>query len=683
MPNHLIQETSPYLLQHANNPVDWFPWGDEALQKARSENKPVFLSIGYAACHWCHVMEHESFENPATAEILNRYFISIKVDREERPDLDMLYMLAVQNMTGQGGWPLNVFLTPEGQPFYGGTYFPPVQRYGMPAFPDILNSLVKMWREDHSKILDAAAQLIVQVANEAYWVGKSKSASIEADRMQTAANKLVADYDWTNGGWGQAPKFPAPMAIEFLLTQTARDQPDALKTADHALETMQRGGLYDVVGGGFHRYSTDENWLVPHFEKMLYDNAQLALAYLHTFQITRKASFRQTAEETLDFILRELTDPRGGFYSSLDADSEGEEGKFYLWTIDELRQSLASGPDFEFLNSIYDMDSKGNFEGKIILQRKTDKESLSLKLGMSNSQFDLKLKTVHDKLLKYREIRVRPATDSKVLVSWNALAMQSFIGGGNLLHRPDFLTAAQRNADFLLNNLFDGSNLFRSWRNGTVKHKATLEDYASLITALLVLYQSDFNVRWYSAAQELTSKMIELFRDSAGGFYLTRHDQTNLVIRPKDLQDNATPCGNSLAAYALLLISSLSGNGGWYSLAEESLIQVQDTLARYPHSFCYWLQALDFAIGPISQVAVIYPEQATLDNELISQFQQQFHPHTILAASFYPPVKGAPEILKDRPLLANLMTVYICHRFVCKQPLNDSNPIKAALNSLS
>ena len=683
MPNHLIQEISPYLLQHANNPVDWFPWGYEALQKARSENKPVFLSIGYAACHWCHVMEHESFENTATAEILNRFFVSIKVDREERPDLDMLYMLAVQNMTGQGGWPLNIFLTPEGQPFYGGTYFPPVQRYGMPAFPDILNTLAKMWREENKKILDTAAQRIDQVANEAYWVGKSKSASLEPDRLQTAADKLVADYDWTNGGWGQAPKFPAPMAIEFLLTQAARGQPDALKTVDHALETMQRGGLYDVVGGGFHRYSTDGDWLVPHFEKMLSDNAQLALVYLHAFQITGKTCYRQTAEETLDFILRELMDPNGGFYSSLDADSEGEEGKFYLWTIDELRQALESEPGFEFLNSIYDINSKGNFEGKIILQRNIGKESLSLKLGMSNSQFDLKLKTVHHKLLQYREARVRPPTDSKVLVFWNALAMQSFIEGGRLLDRPDFLAVAQRNADFLLTNLFEGGNLFRSWRNGTAKHNATLEDYASLITALLVLYQSDFNVRWYSAAQKLTSKIIDLFRDPAGGFYLTRHDQTDLAIRPKDLQDNATPCGNSLAVYALLLISSLSGNGSWYSLAEESLIQVQDTLARYPYSFSYWLKALDFAIRPISQVAVIYPQQSTLNNELIIQFQQRFHPHTILAASFYPPVEEGPEILKDRPLLANLMTVYICHRFVCKQPLNDFDQIKAALNNLS
>ncbi len=402
MPNHLINETSPYLLQHANNPVDWYPWGGEALQKARDENKPIFLSIGYAACHWCHVMEHESFENTTTADILNRFFISIKVDREERPDIDMIYMMAVQNLTGQGGWPLNVFLTPDCRPFYGGTYFPPVPRYGMAAFSDILTSLAKMWREDHVKIIESADQLSGQVASEAYWARKPQSAPLVIENLHTATSKLVDGYDWEHGGWGGAPKFPAPMTIDFLLTQAVRGSPEALKTVVHALRTMNRGGMYDLVGGGFHRYSTDENWLVPHFEKMLYDNAQLAQVYLHAYQMTGDVNLKRTAEETLDFILRELTGPEGGFFSSLDADSEGEEGKFYVWTVDELKLALSDPQDYEFLASIYNIPAAGNFEGKIILQQKMNQDERSSAPELSSPELNLHLRNIGQKLLMVR-----------------------------------------------------------------------------------------------------------------------------------------------------------------------------------------------------------------------------------------------------------------------------------------
>jgi uncharacterized protein YyaL (SSP411 family) len=681
MPNHLIHETSPYLLQHAHNPVDWYPWGEEAFEKARNQNKPLFVSIGYAACHWCHVMAHESFENPATAEVLNRFFVSIKVDREERPDIDMIYMQAVINMTGQGGWPLSVFMTPEGKPFYGGTYYPPARRYGMPAFQDVLNSLAQMWHEEPAKLLEASEQLFGQVKEEVYWSSQNKEAGLRSNVLQSAVEDLLKNYDWDNGGWGKAPKFPAPMVIEFLLTQARRGSQDSLKTACHALSAMQQGGMYDLIGGGFHRYSTDESWLVPHFEKMLYDNAQLALAYLHAYQITGDPGFRQTVEETLDFILNELTDKDGGFYSSLDADSENEEGKYYIWTLNEILQAVDQPEDRSLFEKVFQLPPDGNFDGKIIL-RLNDLNTISHQIGISIEALRLRVNSWRKKLSEMRSKRTRPATDNKVLVAWNALALQAFAEAGRVLGRIEYLAAAQRNAHFLLSNMLKDGDLFRSWREGKASHNGTLEDYSGLIIGLLDLYQSDFDPTWYRSGRNLAEEMIRSFKDPAGGFYLVRQNQSDLAIRPKDLQDNATPSGNALAVFALLLLAAFTGNGAWFSISEEALIQVQDILARYPSSFPAWLRAFDFAVGPVHQIAWIWPGGKETEKRLESDFQKLYQPRIVTAAAQYPVPDDSPEILLDRPPVNGNLTVYICHGFVCDQPLIDSEQIKTHLVEL-
>jgi uncharacterized protein YyaL (SSP411 family) len=464
MPNKLINENSPYLLQHANNPVDWYPWGEEALNKARTENKPIFLSIGYAACHWCHVMEHESFEDPETAAIMNEHFVNIKVDREERPDLDSIYMQATTAMTGSGGWPMSVFLTPDLRPFFAGTYFPPVRRYNMPAFKDVLLSMAKVWQEQRAEVDRVGNQVLQHI--QPPLLGKT-DVTVSVETLEAAARSLLESYDWGYGGWGSAPKFPQPMAIEFLLRRALTDSPQReqmLKAAVHALNAMSRGGLYDVVGGGFARYSVDNFWRTPHFEKMLYDNAQLALAYLHGFLVTGDVRFRQVCEETLDFILREMTNAEGGFYSSLDADSEGEEGKFYVWTHDEIAAVL--GADFEFFKAAYGITPQGNWEGKTILQRALDDASLAALFKVDREMLHTMLARAHARLLEARNTRVRPGTDDKVLVMWNSLALTAFAEAGRYLGRHDYVEAAIRNARFLMDNLHGADRLLRSWRAG-------------------------------------------------------------------------------------------------------------------------------------------------------------------------------------------------------------------------
>ena len=465
MPNHLADQTSPYLLQHAHNPVDWYPWGPEALQLSLEGDKPIFFSIGYAACHWCHVMEKESFEDPKIAGLLNENFICIKVDREERPDLDHIYMTAVQLLTGSGGWPMSVFLTPELKPFYGGTYFPPRKSHGLPAFGEILRTINHLWRNERENLLRVSEKLHERLEDEDSWRPDANNV-FNISNLTQAVSTLEIQYDWELGGWGPAPKFPQPMALEFLLLQAERGDQSALKMAVHALEAMQVGGMYDVVGGGFHRYSTDANWLIPHFEKMLYDNALLARVYLHAYLITKDVTFRRTAEQTLDFVLREMTHPHGGFFSSLDADSENQEGKFYLWNLEELQAIFKDPKTWEFLTEVYSISTQGNFEGRIVLQRKAALPKLIEKLDLSESQFFSVLDEIHRTLLQVRSLRIRPQTDDKILTSWNAMMLQTFAEASRYLGRADYLTAAQKNADFLLTQLHQNGRLLRSWRAG-------------------------------------------------------------------------------------------------------------------------------------------------------------------------------------------------------------------------
>ena len=452
MPNQLASSNSPYLLQHKNNPVDWHPWGPAALEKARKEDKPIFLSIGYAACHWCHVMEHESFEDEETAAIMNELFINIKVDREERPDIDGIYMKAVVAMTGQGGWPMSVFLTPNGEPFYGGTYFPPTARYNMPGFKDLLAAIANLWANEREKALANGQKLVAHIQSE--MSGLTVSQKLDPAVLDKAAMNLAQNYDWTHGGWGRAPKFPQPMTIEFLLRRATRGDKMALDMATHALDAMAKGGMYDVVGGGFARYSVDDQWLVPHFEKMLYDNAQLVPVYLHAWMITKKPRYREIIEETLDFIARELTHPQGGFYSSLDADSEGVEGKFYVWTTADLAAAISTPEDLTFITQAYGITESGNFEGHTVLQRALDDAALAKATGTPVDEIPARLQAIHAVLLTYRATRIRPGTDDKVITMWNALMAQAFSVAAKFLNRPDYQAIATRNLAFLTDSLY-------------------------------------------------------------------------------------------------------------------------------------------------------------------------------------------------------------------------------------
>lgn len=681
MPNKLIHETSPYLLQHANNPVDWYPWGDEALDKARNEHKPIFLSIGYAACHWCHVMEHESFEDPETAALLNKHFVSIKVDREERPDLDSIYMSAVVTMTGQGGWPMSVFLTPQGEPFFGGTYFPSTRRYNMPSFREVLQAIAQSWQNEAGEI-HRVSQEVTEHLREQNTAAAPSTEPLDPAVLDNAAGRLTQTYDWQMGGWGRAPRFPQPMTIEFLLMQAARGKEQCLETAVHILHVMSRGGLYDVVGGGFHRYSTDDAWLVPHFEKMLYDNAQLALAYLHGYAVTGSAVFRQVCTETLDFIAREMRHPEGGFFSSLDADSEGEEGKYYLWSKNELETAITGPAERDLLSMTYPISARGNFEGRIVLQRKFDWATLASLSGLSEDQLIHQLGAIHQKLASKREQRIRPLTDDKVLTSWNALALRTFAQAARCLQRDDYLAVAQQNADFLLRELYKHGKLLRAWRDGQARQIGFLEDYAGLILGLLDLYQSDFDPRWYAAAKTLSDAMTESFSDPSGGFFDTPAGQEGLILRPKELQDNATPSGNALAALALLTLAAFDQHGSQHENAVRSIGLVQKYLVQHPTAFGLWLQAADLALGPVRQVAVIPGnEDQAATKQMLQEIWNKYRPHTVTAVAA---ASGAPQpgLLNDRVALQGKTTIYVCQDFACQLPVHSIEGLREQLRRL-
>jgi uncharacterized protein YyaL (SSP411 family) len=682
MPNHLTNETSPYLLQHAGNPVDWYPWSEEALAKARAENKPIFLSIGYAACHWCHVMAHESFENPETAAIMNEHFVCIKVDREERPDLDSIYMQATTALTGSGGWPMSVFLTPDLHPFYAGTYFPPVRRYNMPSFQEVLLSIAKVWNEERSEAERVGNQVVQHIQIPLAPVQNKNAFTQPA--LNAIAKSLLDAYDWGYGGWGDAPKFPQPMTIEFLLRRAAVDSPqreELLKAAAHALKAMARGGMYDVIGGGFARYSTDNLWRVPHFEKMLYDNAQLARVYLHAWQITREPFYKRIVIETLDFVRREMTHPGGGFYSSLDADSEGEEGKFYVWTKDEIREQLSE--DSEFFEAAYGITELGNWEGKTVLQRALDDATLAARFHLDLQQVGDKLADCHSRLLAARAARTRPATDDKILTAWNGLMLAAFAESARALDGRtkalQYLEAAAHNANFILNNMRPAGQLRRAWRNGNTSNEVFLEDYASLIIGLLELYQTDFENRWFITACELADEMLARFSDPNGGFFDTPSDGKPLLIRPKDVQDNATPSGNSLACEALLKLAAFTGKGEYRDRAEKSLSLIVDPAMRYPTAFARWLSAADYALDNGRQVAVLYDAKEDTAGDLVNVIRAEYRPGIVVAASAYPPPKDAPALLANRPLKNGKATVYVCENFVCKQPVNSAEELKKQL----
>jgi len=675
--NRLSQSTSPYLLQHAHNPVDWYPWGQEALARAKSEDKPIFLSIGYAACHWCHVMAHESFEDPQTAAFMNEHFINIKVDREERPDIDSIYMQAVVAMTGSGGWPMSVFMSPDLKPFYAGTYFPPTRRYNKPAFKELLSGLANAWRSDRGEIDRVGGQVDNHLKLQNSAQGGNE---LTAGHLSEIAKSIQSSYDWGYGGWGDAPKFPQPMVLEFLLHHSSNHENKyALKLVKHCLHAMARGGMYDVVGGGFARYSTDHFWRVPHFEKMLYDNALLTRIYLHAWQVSGEPAFRRIVDETLGFVMREMTDSLGGFYSSLDADSEGVEGKFYVWTLDEIRSVL--GDDSDFFESAYGISAQGNWEGKTILQHALDDASLAARFKLDLEAVSAKFALAHSRLLSARDLRIRPTTDDKVLTSWNGLMLAAFSEAARVFNNRAYIQLATRNADFLLENLRPDHRLRHAWRAGRTTNEGFLEDYSALILGLLELYQTCFDNKWFSAAQNLADEMIERFHDPTGGFFDTAYDGETLLIRPKDIQDNATPCGNALAGEALLKLSAYTDEGKYRDLAEKSLALIPDAALRYPLGFARWLSAAESALGSIKQVAVMGDPGEKNFGRMLSVIHDAYRPDVVVAASRLPLKENSPALLRGRSLLDNKTTAYVCEGFICRQPTNEIETLVSLLSS--
>jgi uncharacterized protein YyaL (SSP411 family) len=679
MPNRLAHETSPYLLQHADNPVNWYPWGSEALQKARDEDKPIFLSIGYSACHWCHVMAHESFEDERVAGILEEHFVSIKVDREERPDLDRIYMGAVQAMTGSGGWPMSVFITPDGRPFYGGTYFPPIPRHGLPSFTQLLLAIAGAWKSKRPDLIAGGERVVAAIEAQNVLGNGGARSELSRETLDAAVQNLQSRFDRGHGGWGTAPKFPQPMVIEFLLRyyQLTRDV-DALAMATKTLDAMARGGMYDQLGGGFHRYSVDQRWLTPHFEKMLYDNAQLARAYLHAWQVTDQSFYRLIVEETLDYVAREMIDPSGGFYSTQDADSEGEEGKFFVWTPGEIRDVL--GADAQAFLAAYGVTERGNFEGKNILEYVA---------GLDRRE---DLAVSRHELFEVRERRVHPGRDEQVLTSWNGLMLAAFAEAARTLDRGDYLTMAERNADFLLRELRTSEGrLLHTWKAGTANGRSLsagrglsagngyLEDYAHLIDGLIELYQTTFDPRWYRAARELAQTMLDHFTAEEGGFYDTSDDHEVLITRPRELQDNAVPSGNAMAASVLLRLGGLAVEPRFADVARSALVSVQSLAGQYPLGFGQWLQALSYALSSPREIALVGDPSAADTRALLAVLRDGYRPNQVVALAVSGGEGFPVPILRYRTPVDGRATAYVCVKMVCQPPVTDLEALQALL----
>jgi uncharacterized protein YyaL (SSP411 family) len=672
VPNRLASETSPYLLQHAENPVDWYPWGDEALAKARDEDKPILVSIGYSACHWCHVMEHESFENPEIAAKMNDLFVSVKVDREERPDLDSLYMTAVQAMTGQGGWPLNVFLTPDGTPFYGGTYFPPEDRAGMPGFPKVLEAVADAYTERRAEVDENAEQLREMLKRASSELPKPSELGTEI--MSAAVEQLASSFDARNGGFGGAPKFPQPSTLEFLLRQGERDGDQrASVMVQRTLERMASGGMYDHVGGGFHRYAVDANWLVPHFEKMLYDNAQLASVYLAGYQAFDDPRFRQVAEETLDFVARELTDSEGGFHATLDADTEGHEGLFYTWTPEEL-DGVLGAEDAAVAKAWYKVEPGGNFEGRTVLSTPRTRADVADRLGIKEEALSDAIARNTTALLDARERRERPGRDDKIITAWNGLMLRAFADGSRILDRPDFREIAERNATFILDHLQRDGQLLRSWKDGEARIGGFLEDYAFYIDGLLALYRATLDGRWLEEAFRLTGVMITEFGDDAGiGFLDTSRSHQTPVARPRDLHDGATPSGNAVAADVLLRIGAMTGNTAYADRATDLLRAVARTMSEHPLAAGRFLGALDFYLGPVKEVALAGERRDGDLQALLDAVYDQFEPNVVVGYvdEERPELIDRLPFLQHRPARDGRATAYVCEHFACLPPVHE------------
>ena len=694
--NRLAGETSPYLLQHAHNPVDWFPWGPEALARARVLDRPIFLSIGYAACHWCHVMERESFENVETAGYLNEHFIAIKVDREERPDLDGIYMSAVQAMSGGGGWPMSVFITADGRPFYGGTYFPPEPRHGLPSFRQVLEGVARAWAEDRDGVEGAGTKLATTLAEQARVPATDDEPTPEL--LDTAVELIERGYDGTYRGWGRAPKFPQPMTIEFLLRRAeATGEPRALTMARGALDAMAAGGIHDQLGGGFHRYATDAAWLVPHFEQMLYDNAQLARAYLDAWTVTGDAAYEAVGRGVLDFILRDLTTADGALAASLDADTEGEEGATFTWRAEEIREAL--GPEAALFATAYGVHDEGNWEGVTILSRVLRDGAVAELYGIPAGEVRARLAAARALLFDRRSRRVQPARDGKALAAWNGLAIGALADASRRLALADeatfepgpaasrtsaaarYQTAAVRAAETITSGLLaEDGRLGRSWKDRRATGDGVLEDYANLAEGLLALYEATFDERWFTIARGLAEEMLARFADPEGGFFDTPSDGEQLVARPKDVQDNATPSGNAVATIVLLRLAALTGDQRYRLAAERALRTITPFTARYATAFAKWLTAIDLAVAPIAEIAIVgsLDDPATI---ALLRAASSSGTKRVVALAADPAISTVP-LLADRRMLNGRPTGYVCRDFTCRLPVTDPEALAEQLREV-
>ncbi len=671
--NKLADETSPYLLQHAHNPVDWCPWGDEAFAKAKAEDKPVLVSIGYSACHWCHVMEHESFEDEATAQIQNEHFINIKVDMEERPDVDQIYMNFVQITTGRGGWPMNVFVTPDKIPFFGGTYFPPTPRHGMPSWQQILMSIAEAWRERREELMHSANEILGELRRIS--ITDEAEGPIDESISDIAFQSFVRTFDAKNGGWGGAPKFPQAMSMEFLLRYWKRTGNErALEMVTFTAEKMANGGIYDQIGGGFHRYATDAVWLVPHFEKMLYDNAQLVRVYLHLYQITKNDIYKRTAVETLEYVRREMLHEKGGFYSSQDADSEGEEGKFFVWTPAKVEQILGE-QDAKFFNFFFDVSEDGNFEGSNILQRNYSVETAARALKVDIDELAAVIKKGKQKLFDEREDRIKPFRDEKILTAWNGLMLASFAEAAAILGTEEYLQIAKHNADFLTANLQSNGSLLRTWKDGNAKLNAYIEDYANLADGLIALYQISGEVKYLKEARRLADSMItEFWDEEAGGFFFTSNDHEELIVRNKDFYDNATPSGNSAGADVLLRLAKFYGDDRYERFARIVMRMAAPQLKRYPQGFGRMLSAIEFNVSPVKEIAIIGERENRLERAIFDEYM----PASVVAITEHE--TDALPMLADRKRTGEIPTAYVCENFVCKLPVTSVDELMKQLS---
>jgi uncharacterized protein YyaL (SSP411 family) len=679
--NHLAKEKSPYLIQHADNPVDWFPWGEEAFNKAKKEDKPAFLSIGYSTCHWCHVMARESFEDEAVAELLNKYFVAIKVDREERPDIDTLYMSACRALTGRGGWPLSIFMTPEGKPFYAGSYFPKEGRLGLPGFMEILNSINGAWIENRSGIIAASEKVSDAIRLKSDLPTASRGLSEET--LKTAFQQLQNNFDKNNGGFGSAPKFPTPHQLTFLLRWHKRKaDPGALKMVEKTLVSMRKGGLYDQIGFGFHRYSVDPIWLVPHFEKMLYDQAMLAIAYTEAFQVTGDNRFEKTAKEIFTYVLRDMTSPDGGFFSAEDADSEGEEGLFYVWTPEEIKKHLGNEMG-KLVCSFYGIDERGNFEGRNSIAHIPElPERFAKSQGISLVEFEDRLENARERLFQTRKQRTHPLKDDKILTAWNGLMIVALAKASRVFGDPTYAAAAKASANFILKHLKTKTGrLLCRYRNGDAANPGFLDDYAFFGWGLIELYEATFNVAWLEEAIAINKDMLDIFWDAkAGGLFFTGKGNEALITLSKEIYDGAIPSGNSVAALNLIRLGRMTGDVNLERKAEQLVKTFSNQIIAYPAGYTQFLSALDFMVGPVKEIVIAGNDDKATE-EIVSYIHQKFMPNTVVLLKYKgesgKKLASVSPFVEAMTPVNNKPTVYVCEQYTCKEPVTDISRLKA------